>query len=66
MKQGKFLSDEQLVEQAINVLMDKLGPVETTRFLSLPAKKRVDSVKRHRRWQGTLDKERFFDEVFGT
>ena len=66
MKQRKFLSDEQLVEQAINVLMDKLGPVETTRFLSLPAKKRVDSVKRHRRWQSTLDKERFFDEVFGT
>jgi hypothetical protein len=66
MKQRKFLSDEQLVEQAINVLMDKLGPVETTRFLSLPAKKRVDAVKRHRRWQATLDKERFFDEVFGT
>jgi hypothetical protein len=66
MKQRKFLSDEQLVEQAINALMDKLGPVETTRFLSLPAKKRVDSVKRHRRWQATLDKERFFDEVFGT
>lgn len=66
MKQRKFLSDEQLVEQAINVLMDTLGPVETTRFLSLPAKKRVESVKRHRRWQATLEKERFFDEVFGT
>lgn len=66
MKKGKFLSDEQLVEQAINVLMDTLGPVETARFLSLPAKKSVDSVKRHQRWQATLDKERFFDEVFGT
>jgi hypothetical protein len=64
MKQGKFLSDEQLVEQAIDVLMDKLGPIETMRFLSLPAKKRVDSVKRHHKWQATLDKERFFDEVF--
>lgn len=64
MKQGKFLSDEQLVEQAMNVLMDKLGPVETMRFLPLPAKQLVESAKRHQKWQATLDKERFFDDVF--
>ena len=36
--------------------MEKLGPVETNRFLSLPAKKRIESVKRHRSWQSKLDK----------
>ena len=38
--------EETLVQQAIAVLMDTLGPVETIRFLSLPVKKRVESVKK--------------------
>jgi len=65
MKQSQFLSEETLVQRAIEVLMDTLGPVETSRFLSLPAKKRVESVKRHREWQSQLEKEHFFNEVFG-
>jgi len=35
------------------------------RFLSIPLEKRVESVKRHRDWQQTLDKDTFFDEIFG-
>jgi hypothetical protein len=66
MKQSKFLREDRLVQQAIDVLMEKLGPVETTRFLSLPAKKRIDSVKRHRIWQSKLEKESFFNDVFGS
>ena len=47
MKQGQFISEEKLLNQIIHILMEKLGPVETNRFLSLPAK-RIESVKRHR------------------
>jgi hypothetical protein len=65
MKQSQFLSEETLVQRAIEVLMETLGPVETMRFLSLPVKKRAESVKRHREWQAQLQKEQFFHEVFG-
>jgi len=65
MKQNQFLSEEALVQRAIEVLMETLGPVETIRFLSLPVKKRTESVKRHREWQSQREKEQFFNEVFG-
>jgi hypothetical protein len=65
MKQSQFLSEETLVQRAIEVLLETLGPVETSRFLSLPVKKRTESVKRHREWQAGLEKEQFFKEVFG-
>ena len=35
------------------------------RFLSIPLEKRVESVKRYRKWQQTSDKDAFFDEIFG-
>ena len=28
-------------------------------------KGRIESVKRHRRWQAGLDQKQFFDQVFG-
>ena len=65
MKQSQFLSEEAPVQKAIEVLMGTLGPVETIRFLSLPEKKRTESVKRHREWQAQLEKEQFFNDVFG-
>jgi len=65
MKQSQFLSEEALVQKAIEVLMGTLGPVETIRFLSLPEKKRTESVKRHREWQAQLEKEQFFNDIFG-
>jgi hypothetical protein len=65
MKQSQFLSEETLIQRAIDVLLETLGPVETTRFLSLPAKQRTESVKRHREWQSQLEKEPFLNEVFG-
>ena len=64
MKQSQFLREEALIQRAIQVLMDTLGPVETTRFLSLPVPKRTESVKRHRAWQSQLEQEQFFNEVF--
>lgn len=65
MSQNQFISEEKLLEQAIGLLIEKLGPVEANRFLSLPAKKRIESVKRHRMWQTKLDKATFFADVFG-
>ena len=58
------MEEEQLIAKAIKALMEKLGPVETNRFLSLPHKQRIESLQRHRLWQENLDKEQFFDQVF--
>jgi hypothetical protein len=58
------MKDEELLERAIELLMEHLGPVETSRFLALPSKKRIESVRRHRLWQASLDKDAFFDTVF--
>ena len=66
MKAARYMNEEELVQKAIRLLMQELGPVETSRFINLPRKKRVESVKRHREWQKTLDKDTFFDSVFGS
>ncbi len=62
----RYLSEDQLIEQAILALLKALGPVESTRFLSLPRVTRLESVKRHRQWQATLNQIEFFNQVFGT
>lgn len=64
MKTSMFTDEEQLIMKAIEVLVKELGPVEASRFLTLPKKKRIDSVKRHRQWQAQLQKDEFFDLVF--
>lgn len=58
------MEEEKLAEVAIEALLDRLGPVETNRFLTLPRKKRMESVKRHRQWQQQLDKDAFFNKIF--
>ncbi len=65
MKESQYRSEEQLIKEAIDILVEKLGPVETSRFLSLPVKKRIESLKRHCAWQSELDKDNFFNDVFG-
>jgi len=37
MKASTFIKEEKLITEAIDTLIDKLGPVETNRFLSLLA-----------------------------
>jgi hypothetical protein len=64
MKPIKILDEEAIVKRAIDVLMKELGPIETVRFITVPKKKRMESVKRHREWQKYLDKDHFFQEVF--
>ena len=64
MKMSVFMSEEQLVSEAIDTLMNRLGAVETNRFLSLPREKRMESVKRHQLWQSRLEKDQFFGSIF--
>ncbi len=65
MNQGQYIEEEKLLKQGVNILMEKLGPIETSRFLSFPSHKRIESVKRHKRWQAELDKNKFFHDIFG-
>jgi len=58
------MDEEKMAENAIRILIETLGPVETGRFISLSRKKGVDSLKRHYIWQSKLNKEVFFDKVF--
>ena len=64
MRVVKCMDEDTLIRKSIEVLMEKIGPVETIRFINIPRKKRLESVRRHREWQKMLDKEKFFDEVF--
>jgi hypothetical protein len=65
MKTEKYLNEEELIRKAIEALLQELGPVETARFVNLPRSKRIESVKRHRQWQKSLDKDQFIKEIFG-
>jgi hypothetical protein len=58
--------EEQLINQAIEVLIDKLGLPETIRFLACTSESKQDSVKKHRQWQAKLNKNVFFNEVFNS
>jgi hypothetical protein len=60
-----FTDEEQLITKAVAILIKELGPVEASRFLALPKKKRVESVRRHCQWQAQLQQEEFFDRIFG-
>ncbi|OGW50995.1 MAG: hypothetical protein A2Z50_07595 [Nitrospirae bacterium RBG_19FT_COMBO_42_15] len=58
------MDEEVVIKKAIEALIKELGPIEAIRFISMPKKKRIESVKRHKEWQKLLDKAKFFDEVF--
>ena len=64
MKLTKTIPDIDLMKKGIKILFQELGNVDAVRFLSIPREKRVESVKRHKNWQQTLDKNTFFDEIF--
>jgi len=64
MRTSRYLPEDELIERGLAALIKALGPIETMRFLTLPRARRLESVARHRRWQATLDRKRFFDEVF--
>jgi hypothetical protein len=65
MRTEKYMDEETIIRKGVQALIKELGPVEALRFMNLPKKKRLESVRRHRDWQKLLDKNGFFDEVFG-
>lgn len=64
MKTIKYMDEDVVIKRAVDALVKELGPVEAIRFINMPKRKRIESVKRHKEWQTTLNKTRFFDEVF--
>ena len=64
MKLTKSVSDNEILKKGTEILFRELGKVDAIRFLTMPREKRVESVKRHRKWQETLNKNAFFDEIF--
>lgn len=64
MKASTYTEEEQLITKAVTVLMRELSPADVLRFLTMPRKKRLDSVQRHRQWQAQLSKDTFFKRVF--
>ncbi len=67
MNMVKYMDENLLVRKGMGILLKELGPTETLRFICLPSqKKRVESVRRHRQWQDKLDKDEFFNAVFGS
>ena len=64
MKTYQLMKDDVLMHEAISALMNKLGPVETTRFLAMDRHKRIESVKRHMKWQNQIDQNIFLNKVF--
>ena len=64
MNKTKYTDEEILIETANKILNKELGPVETSRFINLLKKQRIESVKRHRLWQKSLDEKQFLDAVF--
>jgi hypothetical protein len=65
MSEHTYLKEDEMIRRAIEALLKDLGPVETTRFLTLPQRRKMDSVTRHRLWQESLERDRFFDQIFG-
>ena len=64
MKMVKCLDEHELLEKGIDALYKGLGPVEARRFMALARPvQREDSVKRHRRWQASLDKDEFLARI---
>lgn len=63
MRASRYLSEKEMLQKGIDVLLDALGPVETVRFLNISRDKRIESVKRHRMWQKSLKKDDFINKI---
>jgi len=65
MSSETLMTEERLIRQATDALIESLGIMEATRFLTIKRQGRLEFVARHRAWQRGLGKEAFFAEVFG-
>lgn len=64
MKATRYMDDDLVVQKGVELLINGLGPIDALRFMHIPRERRIESVKRHRAWQKTLDQQQFFDNVF--
>jgi hypothetical protein len=64
MKNKQYLKEDELLKKAFSILLNKIGPAELNRFIAVLKERKKDSVKRHRLWQDSLNKNDFFDEIF--
>ncbi|NTW70443.1 MAG: hypothetical protein HGB23_11490 [Chlorobiaceae bacterium] len=60
----KLMPDKDLIKKVTEILFKELGYANAVRYLSLPKEEKVESVKRHRIWQDSLEKDKFFNDVF--
>ena len=60
----KEISDKELMVKGADILFKELGSVDAIRFLSMPRPAREESLERHKKWQRSLDKKYFYDQVF--
>ena len=59
-----MMTEEQMIRQTIDALINSLGIMEATRFLAIKRENRLESADRHRLWQSGLEKEKFFEDIF--
>ena len=64
MKNVRYMDEDLVIRKGIDLLMKGLGPLEAIRFINMSREAKVDSVKRHRKWQQQLKKDVFFEDVF--
>ncbi|MEI7695740.1 MAG: hypothetical protein WCI64_08880 [Chlorobium sp.] len=60
----KMMPDKELIKKVTEILFRELGYTDAIRFLSLPKEQKMESVERHRNWQNTLDKDKFYNDIF--
>ena len=65
MSMSRYIKDHDLIEKGTRALFKELGYTDAIRFLAMPRDSREETVKRHRQWQQTLNKDDFFQDVFG-
>jgi len=64
MKTVKCLEPHENIERGMIALYKEFGPVETRRFMTFThPTRREESVKRHRRWQATLNRKDVLDDM---
>ena len=44
MKVAKYMDEDELIRKSIEVLMEKIGPVEAIRFINIPRKKELRAL----------------------
>ena len=48
MRIERYMDEEAVIKKGMKALIKELGPIEAIRFLNLPKRKRLESVRRHR------------------